>query len=73
MTGQFQLKFIMKKKQTMKISDRETLKTSGNDINQRIENRIREQEEITTTEERWAALRDIIVEEVEVTIGYQKG
>jgi len=65
MTHHFQRKFTRKKKQSMKRSDRETLKTRGNDIIQRIENRMREQEEITTTKERWAALRDIIVEEVE--------
>ena len=45
----------------------------NNDLTQRIENKIREQKEITTTEERWTALSDIIVEEAEITIEYQKG
>src|SRR6218665_1320293 len=73
MTSHLQLKFIRNKKQATKRWDKETLKTRGSDLSQRIENKIREQEEITTTEERWTALRDIIVEEAEVTIGYQKG
>ena len=53
MTSHLQLKFIRKKKQTTKRWDKETLKTRGNDLSQRIENKIREQEEITTTEEQW--------------------
>src|SRR6218665_1358834 len=72
MTSQLQLKFIRKKKQTTKRWDKETLNTRGNDLSQRIENKLREKEEITTTEERWIALRDIIVDEAEVTIVYQK-
>ena len=72
-TSHLPLKFIRKKKQTMKRWDTETLKTRGNDPTQRIENRIREQEETTTTEELWTALRDIIVEEAEVAVGYQGG
>src|SRR6218665_2003067 len=72
MTHHFQRKFIRKKKQSMKRSDRETLKTRGNDIIQKKnriklnKNRIREQETV-------GSAKGYHCGRSRITIGYQKG
>src|SRR6218665_3525325 len=72
MTIHLQLKVIRIKNQRMRRWDKENLKAKGGELSQKIEDSIVTRKE-DTTEERWKALKQVILKETEVVVGYQKG
>ena len=72
MTAHLQLKFIKKKIPRAKRWDKEKLKIVGGKLTQKIEEGLVEKKE-ATTEERWRALKEVIVKETVEAVGYQQG
>ena len=68
-----QLKFIKKKRQSIKKWNKEKLKSKCDELAWKIEENIRERSETTTTEERWRGLKEVIIKETLETVGHQQG
>ena len=73
MTVSLQLKFIKKRRVKKMKWNKEMIKTKMGELSMKLEEKVENLKEGTTTEERWMKLKETVVKEAIETVGFQKG